>query len=419
MQLNPDLFTLANNHILDQGIPGLESTKKALCEANIAYTGIRRLYTLFLKPFGERQMIKVLMTSTNSFQRHGVTNVMLNLYRELDREEFQVDFVANREPDRDIREEIESRGGRIFVIPRSTSHPVRFIRSLAEAARGYDILHAHGNSATLALEMAAAKRAGVSVRIAHSHNTFCLHRTADRLLRPLFYRTCTGRLACGNGAGKWLFGKRPFTIIHNGIDADRFRFDHEARERIRASLGWENKKVIGHVGGFVAAKNHAFLLDVFAELYRADRDFRLLLLGDGGLRPQIEERLRLLGLSDAVFLAGSTGRVAEHLSAMDLVVMPSKWEGLPLTLIEEQANGLSCLVSDTVTTDANLTGNLRYLPLSAGAKAWAQEILIAEFGGDRNAVSARSVEIIKEKGYDSRAAARQLEIYYSKCLNDD
>lgn len=357
------------------------------------------------------------MVNTVPTERNGITNVIFNLLRGMDGSGLTVDLVSIREPEPRYRQEIESRGGKVFVIGRSMKGVFSYIRSLSRVVREgrYDAVHAHGNSATLAFELVAAKLGGCRVRIAHSHNTTCKFMTLHRLLKPLFHGCCTHALACGEAAGRWLFGSRGFTVINNGVEPERFAFSREARERLRRRYGIRQEQtVIGHVGQLSPVKNQSFLLDVLKEM---DGETVLLLIGDGESRRELEQKAARLELTQRVIFAGSTDAVPEHLAACDRIAMPSLYEGLPLSLIEEQASGLRCLVCDCITTEVDKTGNVTFLPLEAGAARWAQE-LAQELPGTREERSETAIRRIRDSGYDIRTEAEKLRRFYIKAVEE-
>ena len=362
-------------------------------------------------------MTKVMMSSATPVIKDGITNVMLNLYKKIDKEKYHIDFITINEPEESIKKQIFSNGGKYTVVQRSIKHPLRYIKEYSRACKGYDIVHVHGNSATLFLEMLAAKLAGVKVRIAHSHNTYCRFKKVDKILRILFYMTCNERLACGREAGEWLFGKKIFTIINNGIDCQKYSFDAKSRRSTREDLEWVDAKVIGHVGNFLPAKNHEFIVDVFEELIKRDSSFRLLLLGDGELYDSIKKSVSSKGLEDFVTFAGSVTNVNGYLSTMDIIFMPSINEGLPLTLIEAQANGLRCVVSDNITQDVNLTANVYFMSLSVAKDTWADAICDLMKSGlitDRKKISDESISKIASCNYDINRSVSLLEKIYKK-----
>ncbi len=365
-------------------------------------------------------MIRVLMSSVNQLSRDGITNVMLNLIENMDINEYHFDVVGISNPTEEIRSRIE-KFGQLIVVKRSFRHPLRFIKQYKKVCKGYDIVHVHGNSATMSLEVLAAKMAGVKVRVAHCHNSTCKYKTIDKLLRVPFYALCNTFLACGMKAGRWLYGNRPFEVINNGIKTELFAFSSDKRTQIRNELGIEEKQVIINVGNFVEAKNHTFLVDVFEILHRDNPEYYLILVGsergNRTIKRELEQECIRRGLGESIFFTGSVSNVEDYLSASDLVVMPSLFEGLPLTLIEEQANGLSCLCADTITEDVNLTGNVSFLSLDTGKEKWAKEI--KEFFGQspnivREQKSNKAIANIKENGFDIEQSINVLSTVYQK-----
>lgn len=365
--------------------------------------------------------IKILYVCTVPTEKSGIPIVIFNIIEALDRENMEIGYVSINQPSDYFKEILRKHNIKLYVIPRLISSPLSYIKELSIAAKNYDIIHVHGNSATMVLEMIAAKLANVKLRIAHSHNTSCSMRMMDKLSRPLFYTLCNGRLACGKEAGEWLFGERDFLIINNGVDTEKFRFNHIYRELIRKKLVWGNCKIIANVANFVEAKNHDFLIRVFAKLCNIRDDIRLLLLGDGPFMDNVKKQAEELNLLNYIHFAGAIPNVHEYLSAIDLIVMPSKFEGLPLTLVEEQANGLNAIVSDRVTKDADMTGLLSFLPLEKGADYWAEKILEKLVSGiERNAsCSSRCIGMIKKSGYDIQTSAQKLKNYYTSKLNEN
>lgn len=359
-----------------------------------------------------------MMSSTTPVQRDGVTGVMLNLLRNIDKSKFHIDFIVINEPEEGICNQIKNEGGEIIYIPRKITHPIQYILMYSKACKGYDIVHVHGNSATMVLEMIAAALAGVKVRIAHSHNTYCVSKIIDKIFRPLFYCLCNTRIACGEEAGVWLFGERSFSIINNGINSEKYLFRENEREIVRGEFSLDdNNIVVGNVANFLAAKNHDFLIEVFIELLKMDSRYRLLLLGAGELMNTIREKVEKSNISKLVYFVGSVSGVERYLSAMDLIVMPSLNEGFPLTLIEEQCNGLRCFVSDRITKEVDLSGNIEFLSLDKSAEEWAQIIHgNVKKASDRQQTSYRAQSAIKSKGYDMIQSIKLLEKIYSKLV---
>lgn len=363
--------------------------------------------------------IKVLFVCTVPTERSGIPNVIYNIIDSQEEKTIKYGYVAINEPKETFIDKLEKKNTSLYIIPRKLSNPIGYIYTLARIAKDYDIMHVHGNSATMVLEMIAAKIAKIKVRIAHSHNTTCKMKFIDLLMRPLFYHLCNGRLACGKEAGEWLFKTKEFTIINNGIKSEKFRFDKNTRTFIRHKLGIGNEIVIGHVGNFVEQKNHIFLIEVFLKIHELNNNTKLLLLGDGPLLKSISERVKLLDLDKYVIFAGSIENVGEYMNAMDMVIMPSLFEGLPLTLIEEQANGLPILASDTITKDANISGRIEYLSLTESTSNWAKKgIEITAVQTHDEETSEEAIRMIQKTQYDIKSVTNSLSLYYKNRIKN-
>jgi len=229
-----------------------------------------------------------------------------------------------------------------------------------------------------------AKHAGVPVRIIHSHNTgnqqdigksrSLFHLLSERINRRTLDRYATRLLACSEEAGKWMFGNQPFTVIRNGIDAERFRYREEAGKAIRERYGLGEGPLVGIIGRLSAQKNPDYALQVLEALFRLEPDTRAVFAGDGDLRGETIEEARKAGIQDRILFPGAVENVAEWMAAMDVLLMPSLFEGLPFVLIEAQASGLPCVVSTAVTREADLTGLVHYVDLENSPEEWAREL---------------------------------------------
>ncbi len=358
---------------------------------------------------------KILIINTVPTEQNGITGVIFNYLKAIDADGFVFDLLSLNEPDQRYTDIVQSKGGQVFVIPRLCGMLSywRNLRKLIQANQ-YDAVHIHGNSHTVVLELSAAKAAGCVVRMVHSHNTMCSHVVVSNIMTPFFNGLYTHALACGKAAGRWMFGERYFTVINNGVDTDLFSFCQAQRDGIREASNWKQCKVIGHVGGFFETKNQKFIVDVFRELYRQDNSYRLVLIGDGPLRNAVEAQMREYALQDVITLTGNINNVYDYLNAIDLIMMPSLFEGLPLTLVEQQANGLRCVVSDAITREADKTGNITFYPLSMSAAEWAERISQTPIDCDEARVrcSREAIVRIKECGYSIQGEAEKLRDYY-------
>ena len=344
----------------------------------------------------------------------GAETMAMNLYRAIDRERVHFDFVVHTEKVGAYEEEIRSLGGNIYRCPRYALKNHK--RYLAWWRRFFEenpdvILHSHVRSSAI-LYLKLARRVGIKTVI-HSHSTSNGRGLASLVKRiyqyPLRHRA-DYLMACSNEAGRWLYGKKALTrpnyiFFPNAIDTEKYRYCPETAEKYRRELGLEGKFVVGHVGRFHEAKNHPFLLRAFARVAQKREDAMLLLVGDGALRPAVEEQIRSLGLEGRVILTGSRSDVAGVMQAMDVFAFPSAWEGLPVTVVEAQSAGLPCLISDRVTKDVDLTELVRRLPIDR-EEAWAEAILETEL------LRRDVIDEVRKAGFDVRESAAKLMEFY-------
>lgn len=278
----------------------------------------------------------------------------------------------------------------------------------------FDIIHAHGNSATIAVELFAAKICDVPVRIAHSHNTTCAHKVLDKILRPMLYWSYTHGIGCGIEAGRWMFGSRNHAVIKNGIDLKHFIFDEQKRFEMRMQLGIENKFVVGHIGRFTEQKNHMFLVDIFEKYSQINKCAVLLLVGDGPEEDKIKQQVRRKNLDSKVIFFGTTSDTATIYSAMDVFVFPSKFEGVPLTLVEAQANGLHGLISDKISREVVQTNLLDIFTLDSKDK-WVNGL--RKVKKERSVKeSINAVVCLTEAGFSVDVISSELDNYYNSAI---
>jgi len=342
----------------------------------------------------------------------------MNYYRRIDRNKVQFDFLLHKESD--CADEISSMGGNVYVMPRRfPNYPkhLRWLNEFFKNNRRYDVVHQNtGNSLAISVSM-YAKKHGAKKRIYHSHGSKS-DRSIIGAVHDVFYKKkiskyATHYFACSDMAADHVFGKyidkSEIKIINNGVDTEVFGFNTHVREKKRQELGIDDKFVIGHVGRLSPEKNHQFIVAFFSEIYNRNKDAVLLLVGDGKLRGTIEKNVRELGLEHKVIFAGDCLDVAEYLCAMDVFVFPSLYEGLPLALVEAQANGLHCLASDNISRQAAITDLLEYLPLTESAMIWADRILSFADGYERKDMRGA----IKRAGFDITEVVNWLEEFYT------
>ncbi len=357
--------------------------------------------------------VRVLEVLTVPFGKNGITKCVMNYITRFDPSHVRCDLAVQNVPDAESIRMIERIGGQVFVLGNRNSDPINYIHRLEIVVneREEQIVHAHGNSATLYVEMLAAKRGGAAIRIPHSHNTTCKMKLADKLLRRPFQKSYTHAAACGEEAGRWLFGDVPFLVLNNAVPAEHFHFDMQKRAETRAAFGIpQDAFTICHVGSFNEQKNQLFLVEAFAELLKTRPDARLVLVGDGKLKNDCERQAAALNVTAEIVFAGVLDDVAGVLSAADVFALPSLYEGLPLTLIEAQCAGLLCVASANVTREAALTDLVSFCGIG-DARIFAEALSVAACE-DREAASEDAIRLVREKGYDVSANAGMLSKWY-------
>lgn len=342
-----------------------------------------------------------------SMSPSGIGNFIMNVYRNIDREKVQFDFIVHEHRDISFDDEIRSLGGRLFYVTRKAVSPYRNFCEIRRVVKqgNYRIVFRHTDISTVALDLLAAKLGGAKIRIAHSHSTSTPNVRMHKLFQPMLNLLCTKRFACSDAAGKWLYGKKPYKVIINAIRLDDFAYDEAKRKEMRRQEGLDGSLVIGHVGNLLPVKNHLFMLDIMAALVKKHSDAKMIFVGDGVMREQIEEKRTALGLEDKVFLLGVRTDTAALLQAMDVFLFPSKYEGLPIAMVEAQCSGLPNLVSDVITGDVDVTPLVHKLSLQKTADEWADEILVLA----QNERKAPDERLFKEKGFDIREMVRNYE----------
>lgn len=363
--------------------------------------------------------MKVLVVNTVSFRFNGITSVIMNYYRSMDKSDVQIDFVTNRVITEQFEKELLESGARVFKATRD-KNPLKYMYTLYKILRKgrYDVIHVHGNSAMLFFDMLPAFLAGTRVRIAHSHNTTCTHLKAHKLLKPFFSLLYTHGFACGTDAGKWLFGSKPFEVLNNGIDLEKYAFSSEIRQEYRQKLGVTSERVVGHVGNFIPQKNHGFLLESFAELLKNEPNSVLVLFGDGDSFESAQNKIAELKIEQNIRLMGKSNEIHNFLQAMDVFALPSLYEGLPVVLVEAQSAGLPCIVADTVAREANLSEEMKYIPIDS-AEDWAKKIAGTKPLSDEERAEKCALwqQKVSEKGYDIKKNANKMKEMYISYLN--
>ena len=357
-------------------------------------------------------LIRILQVVTH-MERGGLESMLMNYYRHIDREKVQFDFLVHRQERAAFDDEIESLGGKIYRLPRLVPWSKAYLSELKcffDEHPEYEVVHVHQDCLSSVILKAAAQH-HIPVRIAHSHNA-----NQDKNLKypiKLWYKRsipkyATNLFACGKDAGDWMFSGAPYQIINNAIDAAAYAYDPEKRAEMRCQLGLTDELVVGHVGRFNQQKNHPFLLEVFAALLKKEPHAVLLLVGGGEDMPKMQAKAQTLGIAERVRFLGVRSDVADLMQAMDVFVFPSLYEGLPVTMVEAQASGLPCVISDKVPSECILTdGLVDILPLLANPDAWAAKIL-----EKRRILRTDHHTEITAHGFDITTEAVKLQKFY-------
>lgn len=335
----------------------------------------------------------------------------MKISRALPIDEYRMDFIISEEGGC-YTEEVLSRGGSIYKIPMRTKNLMGAMNGIRRIVRenGYDCVLKLGETSIAAADLIAARLGGAKHIAMRSCNAGVITSKSMQLLhpllRPVLNHFARVKLAPSMLAAEFTFGRRTahreVQILHNGVDLEQFRFDPQWRDEIRREFGLGDRFVVGHVGRFHEQKNHPYLLEVFAAIRKRNPGAVLMLVGTGELQQQMQDKVRAMGLEDSVIFTGLRFDIPKLLCAMDVFVFPSFFEGMPNTIIEAQATGLPCVLADTITPDADITGLLTYLPLSIPADAWADAALAAVKPERADTRSA-----FREHGYDIRDVAKR------------
>jgi glycosyltransferase involved in cell wall biosynthesis len=350
-------------------------------------------------------MIRVLQV-VGSLGYAGVEAVVMRYYRNIDKNQIQFDFITCSPTKQRYDDEIVELGGKIYRLPSRSKKPFSYINNLKKIIQenNYSIVHIQQNSASMAMDAFVAKQCGVKTIIGHSHNTSCHVLWQHYLFKPFVNSLITNRFACSKEAGEWVFGNRQgVQIINNALDIDRYYFDEEIRNTYRKEFNLQDKYVIGFVGRLEKQKNVGRLIEIFKKI--RNENSILLIIGDGSEKNELLDKSK--EFKDRILFLGKRDDVEKLMSVMDVFVLPSLYEGLPLVLIEAQAAGLSCVRSSSIPSGADITDRVYAVDLKDSDEKWADVILnVKQF--DRTTVK----EQIQKSGYDIKIEAKKLEEFY-------
>ncbi len=358
--------------------------------------------------------MKRLLCIVGGMNVGGAETFLMKVYRNLDKTQYQMDFAVSIEGDGTYDDEIKALGGKIYhITPKSKGVIKNFcdIKKLVKKEQYKYVLRTSQHSLS-AMELLAAKFGGAKVRVYRSSNS----NTASVNKKQLWiHRLCSFmpkwfanvRIAPSTEAAEFMFGKNCITkgkatILNNGIDLDVYKYSENDRKQIRKDFHLENKLIIGHIGRFNHQKNHKFLLEIFNEIKKHRENAVMMLVGKGELEEEIRKEIEKMKISEYVIFTGVRSDIPQILSSMDVMVFPSLYEGLPNVIVEAQASGLPCILSDRITKEVNITESVRYLSISEPLEKWAIEA-IEKGENDRVDVT----HMLFEKGYDIQSVSKK------------
>jgi len=370
--------------------------------------------------------LKVLNILTSRLNYNGIGMSLLNYYNNINNKDIQLDYLVPNIVDNKLKKQFTAKNNNIFEFDYHgkklhQSRPLLYCLKLYKLLKKehYDIVHVHGSSSLMFLQLLTAKIAGVRIRIAHSRNTETDHKLINKLFRPLFNISYNVAFSCGKEAGEWLFGKnKKFILVPNGKNSKMFSYNKESRKKYRKKYNLDNKIVLGHIGNFNYQKNHEFLIKVFNQLYKKNNNYFLILAGSGELEDKIKSMAKEMNIESNILFLGQipVEQVAELLNAMDIMLFPSRFEGFPNVLIEWQMNGLPCVISDKITKDVKVT-DLVYFESIDSCKKWVDKVENIKLI-DRSIYKKTIINEIKTSGYDIEENAKMLEHEYIKLYNN-
>ena len=370
----------------------------------------------------KKEIIRVLNITT-VLKAAGIESFIMNMYRNINKKNVQFDFLVMRDEKEYYDEEIKKMGGVKYTISKKSKNIlIKVIKesfSLYKFLKNhkYKIVHIHYTTPLRVFYALAAKKAGVKVIIYHSHSAEVSGKSLPKkmlysLLRRCIQKWATDYFACSVAAANWMFpsklvNDKKVKIIYNGIDTVKFKYDENNRNEVRTNLGLLNNFVLIHTGRFIEQKNQKFVLDVFQELKLLVPNSKLILLGSGDLFEETKKYAERINVKDDVFFLGVQSNVHKYLSAADCYIMPSLYEGLPVSAVEAECAGLPCYLSTNITTEVALTDLVSFLELTSSAKEWAVKIATC-----KNVVRQDKSYMVRKAGYDVGTVANKLELFY-------
>lgn len=363
--------------------------------------------------------IRILYVLASLDVCNGMVSYSMNYFKNIDKDKFQIDFIINDADDTTYFKEIKKSGSNIYVAPDFKINNILKLRNYLDyffKTHKYDIIHCHLANAG-AFYLRYAKKYGVKTRILHSHATISadklLKRIRNNIFIPISRKYANHYFACSKAAGYYLFKNKNFHLINNAVYCEKYLFNNYIREKVRKELNIKDKIVIGNIGRFSPQKNHNFIIDVFNNLQSKYDDAVLILVGEGPIEHAIREKVQRLNLEDKVIFISKSKFVNELYQAMDVFLLPSLYEGLPVVGIEAQCADLPLVVSNNITKELDITNNVKFMSLNANIDMWVSEIM--------NSIKTerkQNKKNLEEMNYDIYKEAKNLENIYLKLLKE-
>lgn len=352
--------------------------------------------------------------------RHGgIQQFAVEIVKNMDKNKCEIEFLllddGQTYPLEEVLKELDVKFYKLkgvwFRTPLDILKQKKALKNFFREHHDYKLVHMHSSSKNF-MVLKMAKKYGIKVRIAHSHNIGFQSKNKLKIMignlfkKPL-KKCATHYFACSKLAGKWLFDGEEVKIVHNAVDYERFKFNQEKRDELRKELGIEESFVIGNVGRFTNQKNHAFLIDIFEEIHKQNEKAVLMLVGIGEKEQEIRDKVEKLGLTECVKFMGFCKNTNELFWCMDVFLMPSLYEGLPVVGVEAQCTGLPCFMSkDVITEEAKIAENVKFISLEKSAGEWAEIILKSDLN------RRDTYEELKQAGYLIEQTVEELEKFY-------
>lgn len=348
----------------------------------------------------------------------GIESFLFNVYSSIDRNIIQFDFIEYGFEEREFDNKFIELGAKIYKLPNRKQNPIQSMLELDKLLKRekYSIVHIHKNSLSDISAINICKKNKVPTIIVHSHNTnrdskivVMLHKINKYLIKNYNVH----QFACSNKAAEWMFGRnsKKVRIISNGIDTEKFRYNYGLRCETRKKLNLKDEFIIGNVGRLTEQKNPIFLIKTFHEVKKIIPNCKLLWVGDGLLKKECIDLINKLGDSDDVIFTGKVSNPEAYYQAMDLFVMPSLYEGFPISSVEAQNSGLACILSENITKEIKLADNISFLPLEIGENEWAK-IIINIYEKIKYEDRKNNQELIKNLGFDIKSTTNVLQKFY-------